>query len=143
MKKQKSFTVNFKKIVFDITTKILIANEKNISKEFTAIWDTGAQGSVITKKVAKTLKLTHIGWTTVRGVTGEARAKIYFVDFILPSKVQIQTEVTSCDSLGSGDALIGMDIITLGDFSISNYKKKTVFSFRIPSVRKIDFTRQR
>jgi hypothetical protein len=143
MKKHKAFTANFGKIVFDITTKILIASEKNISREFTAIWDTGAQGSVITKKVAKILELTHIGWTTVRGVTGEARAKIYFVDFILPSKIQIQTEVTSCDDLGNSDALIGMDIITLGDFSISNHRRKTVFSFRIPSFHKIDFTSQR
>jgi hypothetical protein len=64
------------------------------------------------------------------------------VDFVLPNGVQIQTEVTSCDSLGNCDALIGMDIITLGDFSISNYGKKTTFSFRIPSVRKIDFTKK-
>jgi len=99
MKKQKAFTIDFGKIVFDIITKISIANPNNISKEFAAVWDTGAQGSVITEKVAKTLRLTHIGWTTIRGVTGKARAKIYFVDFILPNGTQIQTEVTSCNSL--------------------------------------------
>jgi hypothetical protein len=33
------------------------------------------------KKQRTILKSTHIGWTTVRGVTGEARAKVYFVDF--------------------------------------------------------------
>ena len=47
MKKQKTFTVNFGKIVFDIITKISIANLNNASKEFVAVWDTGAQGSVI------------------------------------------------------------------------------------------------
>jgi hypothetical protein len=139
MKKYKTFTTDFGKIVFDIATKISIVNDHNISKEFTAVWDTGAQGSVITKKVAKALKLTHIGWTTVRGVTGKARAKVYFVDFVLPSGVQIQTEVTSSDSLGNCDALIGMDIITLGDFLIFNYGKKTVFSFRIPPSSKLQF----
>jgi len=135
MRKYKTFTINFGKIVFDIATKISIVNQHNVSKEFTAVWDTGAQGSVITKRVAKILKLTHIGWITVKGVTGKARAKVYFVDFILPNGVQIQTEVTSSDSLGNCDALIGMDIITFGDFSISNYGKKTVFSFRIPFAR--------
>nr|AGS52183.1 hypothetical protein [uncultured bacterium contig00052] len=127
MKKHKAFTTNFDKIVFDITTELSIGNQNSASKKFMTVWDTGAQGSVITKKVAKILKLTHIGWTTIRGVTGKARAKIYFVDFILPNGVQIQTEVTSCDSLGNCDALIGMDIITLGDFSISNYGKKLHF----------------
>jgi hypothetical protein len=31
---------------------------------------------------------------------------------------------------------------TNGDFSISNYGKKTTFSFRIPSISKIDFTKK-
>jgi hypothetical protein len=31
------------------------------------------------------------------------------------------------------DVIIGMDIITCGDFAISNYGRKTVVSFRIPS----------
>jgi hypothetical protein len=32
-----------------------------------------------------------------------------------------------------------MNIITLGDFIISNFANKTTMSFRIPSFRKIDF----
>lgn len=35
--------------------------------------------------------------------------------------------------------LIGMDIIGLGDFAVTNANDKTTFSFRIPSVREIDF----
>jgi len=50
MKQHKAFTVNFGKIVFDIITEISIANPHNIPRKFTAVWDTGAQGSVITKK---------------------------------------------------------------------------------------------
>jgi hypothetical protein len=33
-----------------------------------------------------------------------------------------------------------MDIISYGDFSISNYDKKTTFSFRVPSIREMDFS---
>ena len=35
--------------------------------------------------------------------------------------------------------LIGMDIIGLGDFAVTNANGKTTFSFRVPSVREIDF----
>jgi hypothetical protein len=31
------------------------------------------------------------------------------------------------------DILIGMDIITMGDFLIQNYDRKTTFLFRFPS----------
>lgn len=35
--------------------------------------------------------------------------------------------------------LIGMDIIGMGDFAVTNINEKTILSFRIPSVREIDF----
>jgi hypothetical protein len=39
------------------------------------------------------------------------------------------------------DVLIGMDIISLGDFAISNFDGKTQFSFRIPSQRHVEYHR--
>jgi preprotein translocase subunit SecA len=38
--------------------------------------------------------------------------------------------------------LIGMDIITKGDFSISHFEGKTCFSFRVPSVQEMDFVEE-
>ena len=40
------------------------------------------------------------------------------------------------------DVLIGMDIITKGDFAITNPDGTTKFSFRIPSQADIDFVRE-
>ena len=37
------------------------------------------------------------------------------------------------------DVLLGMDIITIGDFSITNQAGNTVFSFRVPSQHTIDY----
>ena len=37
------------------------------------------------------------------------------------------------------DVVIGMDIITRGDFAVTNLDGKTTFSFRIPSLADIDF----
>jgi hypothetical protein len=43
---------------------------------------------------------------------------------------------------GNADILIGMDIITIGDFSITNVDKKTVFTFRFPSIKTIDYVEE-
>ena len=61
----------------------------------------------------------------------------------MPGKVIIQGVIASeVDALTSGcDALIGMDIITLGDFSITNHKGVTCMSFRLPSSHEIDYVK--
>jgi hypothetical protein len=41
------------------------------------------------------------------------------------------------------DMLIGMDVITLCDFAITNAGEKTRFSFQVPSTLDIDFERAR
>ena len=41
--------------------------------------------------------------------------------------------------LSNTEVLIGMDIIGMGDFGITNYDNKTTWSFRIPSIGEIDF----
>lgn len=38
--------------------------------------------------------------------------------------------------------LIGMDIITMGDFYISNYHGQTTMTFRVPSLECRDFTKE-
>ncbi len=54
----------------------------------------------------------------------------------------IENVMIASGKLGQGmDILIGMDIITLGDFAITNYNNKTVFSFRFPSSEVIDFVK--
>lgn len=38
--------------------------------------------------------------------------------------------------------IIGMDVISHGDFSVTNQNDKTCFSFRFPSQRKVDFVKE-
>ena len=40
------------------------------------------------------------------------------------------------------DLLIGMDIIRFGDFSVTTNNGKTIFSFRTPSIKHIDFVKE-
>lgn len=107
-----------------------------------AIWDTGASGSVITKKAVEALKLLPISKMLVHGVNSTSVQNVYLVSITLPNDVTIAlVRVTECESLnGSFDVLIGMDIIGIGDFAVTNLNNQTVMSFRIPSTSKIDFT---
>ena len=59
----------------------------------------------------------------------------------LPNNVVVtEVPVTEADALaGDAEVLIGMDIIGLGDFAVSNFQGQTSFTFRIPSLKHIDF----
>jgi hypothetical protein len=104
-------------------------------KNFEAIWDTGAMGSVITMNVVKTLGISPTGKMQVAGVNNIAIRDTYIVDIGLPNRVAFRNvNVTECDIAGTGiDVLIGMDLISSGDFAISNGGNKTIFSYCHPS----------
>lgn len=122
---------------FDPSTE----NNKPEFKQFKAIWDTGATNTVITKNVVDQLGLIPTGKATTRGVHGESVVNTFIVNVGLPNNVAIPLLPVTEGVLSDADLLIGMDIIGLGDFTVSNFKGKTTFSFRIPSTKDIDLSR--
>jgi predicted aspartyl protease len=107
-------------------------------KQFKAIWDTGATNTVITKKVISALGLKPVGKTKVKHANGEAVVNQYYVNIFLPNQVAFKFILVTEGVLGDVDVLIGMDIITKGDFAVTNFGGKTTFSFRVPSLNEID-----
>lgn len=109
--------------------------------EFLAIWDTGATNTVISSRVARECGLHPIGMTQVAGVHGVEHCKTHLVNVILRNNVGVSAvQVTEVDALsGKADVLIGMDLISLGDFAVSTYQDRTVFTFRTPSAGHINF----
>ena len=109
-------------------------------KQYHAIWDTGATGTVITAKVASDLGLAHTGFTNVGHANGNSTVKTYLLNIYLPNKIAV-AGVTATEGVLGGDVemLIGMDIISQGDFSVTHVGGKACFSFRIPSVKSIDY----
>lgn len=107
----------------------------------TAVWDTGATGTVITKQVAEELGLKAIGITEVYHAQGSGLTNEYLVNVALPSGVIIPGVRVTEGVLASCDVLIGMDIIAMGDFAVTNVNAQggTTLSFCIPSVDEIDF----
>ena len=97
-----------------------------------AIWDTGAYGSVISPKVAHELGLVPVGVKPIQTANGTYEAYAYVVDMMLPNKLVIRGVEVSESDLKVCDALIGMDIISMGDMKVTN-KPTTKFIFRIPA----------
>lgn len=111
------------------------------AKEFTALWDTGATNSVITQRVVDECLLKPTGMTTVYHAQGNDRAETYLVAILLPNFVAFPQVRVTKGRLKDFDVLIGMDIITTGDFAVTNSNGATMFSFRSPSLEHIDFVK--
>ena len=113
------------------------------AREYKALWDTGATGSVITRKVVDECGLKPIGRANVHHAKGTSTTLVYLVSVFLPNNVCFPSlRVTEGDLPGNVEVLIGMDIIGRGDFAISNKDGKTAFTFRMPSLERIDFVEQ-
>jgi hypothetical protein len=112
-----------------------------------AVWDTGAQQSVITPYIAKELNLQPIGQIVVAGVTGKGFSDIVILTLKIPDHgIHKNLEVAVCPFNTDPDSdmqmLIGMDIISQGDFVLSNGDGYTLFSFAAPpSSAKIDLSK--
>lgn len=107
-----------------------------------AQWDTGASCTVIKKGLAEELGLKPVSVIPVTTPQGTYEARRFYVDVYLPNKVTVRKLLVVEGQAGDcrWDVLVGMDIIGLGDFAVSNYKGVTVFSFRVPSAATLDFT---
>ncbi len=109
-------------------------------RNYKGIWDTGATGSVITKKIADELGLIPTGQTEVHTASATEIKNTYLVNIYLPMKVSFHAvKVTEAVLHGDIEMLIGMDIITSGDFAITHFEGKTKMSFGVPSVKSYDF----
>ena len=150
---ERAFTSHFTGITDSIINEIFISepfqydpkkeiksNDPRLHK-MRALWDTGATHCVIKSSVAKDLGLKAISISNVAHAGGVSKENVFLVNLFLPSGVAIPfVRVTEGPKLaGEFEVIIGMDIITRGDFSITNVKGKTVVSFRMPSKKTIDY----
>lgn len=109
-----------------------------------ALWDTGASKSVVSSTFAQSLGLKPVGMREVHHGDGKSMRSTFMVNFNLPNSVHvagiIATEFPA--SHNNFSVIVGMDVITLGDFSLTHVGGKTVMSFRIPSCEQIDYVMQ-
>jgi hypothetical protein len=74
---------------------------------------------------------------------GIVKCNSYFVSIWLPNRLCIPSiKVSDGELTGNNiDLLIGMGIINEGDFAVNNQNYITSFSFRIPSMERIDYVK--
>jgi hypothetical protein len=146
----RAFTTKYGQLVRAIVTPIGVCpafDPKSPPKpeptyvEVRALWDTGATNSCITAPTAKSLGLRPTGSAVVYHVDGSCTRTTYLVNMMLPNRVGAAgVRVTECDTVaGDFGVIIGMDIISSGDFSITNVGAKTCVSFRMPSLEEVDY----
>jgi len=111
-----------------------------VIKKYKGVWDTGASGTVITKEVVENLGLKPTGQTYVYTAKGKVMTNTYLVNIYLPMNVVIQgVNVTEGDLMPDTNLLIGMDIITMGDFCITHKDGKTKMTFGLPPMESYDY----
>lgn len=110
--------------------------------EMTAIWDTGATNSVIAQSCVDRCGLVASGMTVTHTAGGAIQVETYLVNIRLPNGVVFSGVRVAKGILHEVDMLIGMDMINLGDFSVTNAAGRTKFTFRQPSIEHIDYVEQ-
>lgn len=104
-----------------ILTQVSVASDRGGEPvDANAVWDTGAESSGISKKMAERLGLKPLGWKKrIRYADGTVREEnVYLVSFIFPPNGYRATLYAFGFGDAAQDVLIGMDIIRNGRFLI-------------------------
>ncbi len=110
--------------------------------EVKALWDTGATHSAISDRLAARLELPFEDFASVSTASGIQRVPIYPIHLALPNRLvfeELEAVEFTYSEEDNCDFIIGMDVMTQGDLSITNFEGKTVFCFRMPSLSKVVF----
>lgn len=122
-----------------ITVETVVHKDKSINVN--AEWDCGSTQSSISDDLVEELHLEPIKTNMSITANSLTSVNVYEIIILLHNKYPVKVEAEAVPNINATgiDLLIGMDVISLGDFFISNYQGKTCFSFRIPSKNHIDF----
>lgn len=138
----------FREIITDVGVSVPFITPKHTESDkiyrTQSLWDTGATNSAITKETADAIGLLPSGKTDVHHATGITTVNVYLINIYLPNNIVIpNVRVSECaNTAGIFGIILGMDIITIGDFSITNVNSLSTFSFRIPSMKTIDYVEE-
>jgi predicted aspartyl protease len=139
----RAFTIVYEEIAIEISTPIrlepIYTTDKNLigtQLEIEALWDTGATMTCVKPSLRDKLKLRQselVESITMSGIGGDVEADGTLVSIWLTPDFAIELcPVYVTDFPGDEELLIGMDIISMGDFAVCNADGKTSVSFAIP-----------
>jgi hypothetical protein len=121
-------------LVEDIMTErdIYSVNGRKFHTE-RAVWDTGADTTIISSRIVKELNLQPYKAGGISGIGGATGSNVYLVHVLVPTGDFVTSVEVMENDFQDIDVLIGMDVIVFGDFLITNKDGMTTFQFRTPS----------
>lgn len=129
-----TFSKRFDSLADEIITScdfMTIDMQKRVHAE-RVMWDTGSNTTIISSRLAKQLGGEVFGRGAMDGIGGSSEGNTYLLHVLLPiGDTMAYYEIIESD-YGDYDAIIGMDIITKGDFHLDSIKGETVFTFTLP-----------
>lgn len=126
-----NLTINHKGLAHRIISQVSVTNNDN-GKSATAsvLWDTGATGSMLNVAIATKLNLEAVGFTKYQHADGITETAIYAAGLEFQGGLKIgEIDLMGLSDIHDFDMLIGMDIISRGDFRIKNEDGNSVFTF--------------
>ena len=134
---------NRKRVITPVTL-YSVPFDSSLSLTTEALWDTGASMSAITPEIQKQLRAVPIDRKEIAGVHNTEEVDIVSLTLELPNNVVKKTiRVAVCNITSKVGVILGMDIISLGDFALSNGSEQTLLSFAVPPFQeKIDFSKK-
>ena len=126
--------INYPDVVREIVTEVAVSPHPAHDGEtlsVRALWDTGATFSVISIAKASELCLIPVDFSRAYTANGWYETPVYRIDLLLPNGFMVSGLRVSQSELMVCDMLIGMDVISLGDFHLTN-SGNSVFRFALP-----------
>ena len=102
-------------------------------RQYTGIWDCGSSGTRISQKVVNDLQLKAVGTVPVRQFEASEKIReVFFLSIALsPDIVFSDVRITNGYFPPDFDVIIGLDLITQGDFRLRKENGKTVVEFLV------------
>lgn len=139
------FTKRFDGIVSSLITRATFINPNDYNRfvEIEALWDTGASHTKLSGYIIRELDLPFFREMEFQTLNGPYTSRTFNTNLRLPftgRSIDFNIEVAEPAFMNAPfQAIIGMDVINCGDFSVTNFNNNTVMSFRHPSMHEIDY----
>lgn len=102
-----------------------------------AVWDTGATSTLISSKIVTELGLKSYGKSGFSSANGIVETDVYEIHLAIPLAGVVCNVLAMEKDDEDYEVVIGMDVISKGDFVLTNHEGHSTFSFRLPSQEEI------